>query len=222
MRGSLTSDALRDVDLLQNPGDVLKFKKGVGSTLLLACGALGREIVWLIERNGLKHLDVQCLPASLHHTPGKIPDAVRDQIRANKDKYEKIFVLYGDCGTAGALDRVLEEEGGIERISGPHCFSFFWGNEAFAEYGEEEITTFYLTDFFCRSFDKFVWQAFGLDRNKNMVDFVFGNYEKVVFMPQTDDPSLERKAQEIAARLGLEYERRFVGYGELETAIQRA
>ncbi|MET1413761.1 DUF1638 domain-containing protein [Roseibium sp. HPY-6] len=222
MRKVRSNSTFGDRDLLQDPGEALKFRKGVGSTLLLACGALGKEIVWLIEKNGLKHLDVQCLPAGLHHTPDKIPEAVRTQIRANKDRYDKIFVLYGDCGTAGALDRVLLEEGGCERIAGPHCFSFYWGNEAFSAYGEDEITTFYLTDFFCRSFEKFIWQAFGLDRNKNMVDFVFGNYEKLVYMPQTDDPSLEKKAREIASSLGLTYERRFVGFGELETAIRSA
>ena len=200
----------------------VKFRRGARRTLLLACGALGKEIVWLIEANGFTHFDIQCLPANLHHMPNRIPEAIREKIRANRDAYEKIFVLYGDCGTAGALDRVLAEEGGIERVPGPHCFSFFWGNDAFAEYGEDEITTFYLTDFFCRFFDKFVWESLGLDRHESMVEFVFGNYEKLVFMPQTEDPTLEKKAQEIAVRLGLSYERRFVGYGDLETALLKA
>jgi len=202
--------------------EAFKFRKGAGSTLLLACGALGKEIVWLIEANGLTHLDVQCLPANLHHMPSKIPEEIRSQIRANKDRYEKIFVVYGDCGTGGVLDRVLEEEGGIERIPGPHCFSFFWGNDAFARYGEDEISTFYLTDFFCRAFETFVWQALALDRHDSMVEFVFGNYEKLVYMPQTENPELEEKAQEIAQRLGLTYEKRFVGYGDLETALRHA
>ena len=140
----------------------------------------------------------------------------------HKHEYEKIFVVYGDCGTAGALDRVLHEEGGIERIAGPHCFSFFWGNEDFAKHGEDEISTFYLTDFFCRSFETFVWQAFGLDRHQSMVEFVFANYEKLVYMPQSDDPVLEKKARTIAKRLGLAYQRRFVGYGDLQSAIRDA
>lgn len=202
--------------------EAFQFKKGVGRTLILACGALAREIVWLIESNDLRNLDVQCLPAQLHHTPQKIPEAVRKQIRAHKQSHDKIFVVYGDCGTAGALDRVLEEEGGIERISGPHCFSFFWGNETFAKHGEDEISTFYLTDFFCRSFESFIWQAFGLDRHESMVEFVFANYDKLVYMPQTKDPALEAKARDIARRLGLAFELRFVGYGDLETAVQSA
>ena len=193
-----------------------KFRRGQGTTLLIACGALAREIVQLIERNGWRHLDVTCLPAKLHHTPDLIPEAVRRKIRQNRERYEKTYVLYGDCGTGGLLDQVLAEEGNVERIEGPHCFSFFAGNEAFAAHAADDVTTFYLTDFFCRHFEKFVWQALGLDRRSDMVDFVFANYRKLVFMPQLVDDDLERKAREIAARLGLAYEYRFCGHGDLE------
>ena len=196
------------------------FKRGQGKILLIACGALGREVVQLIEWNGWRHLDVAAIPAKLHHRPEEIPEAVRAKIRAaraGKGQYEKIYVLYGDCGTGGLLDQVLEEDGGIERIPGPHCFSFFAGNADFAKRAENEITTFYLTDFFCRHFESIVWKAIGLDRRADMVSFVFGNYEKLVFLAQSEDPELEQRAQEIAARLGLSYERRFVGFGDLET-----
>lgn len=196
-----------------------KFKRGQGTTLLIACGALAREIVELIERNGWRHLDVTCLPAKLHHTPGLIPEAVRGKIRLAGDRYEKIYVLYGDCGTGGLLDEVLAEEGHVERIPGPHCFSFFMGNEAFAAGAEDDISTFFLTDYFCRHFEKFVWEALGLDRRADMVDFVFANYQKLVFMPQVEDEALERKARAIAAKLGLAYEYRFCGYGDLEGFI---
>jgi len=192
-----------------------QFKRGRGKTLLIACGALGREIIDLIERNRWQHLDVTCLPAKLHHQPELIPEAVRGKIREAKGRYRKIYVLYGDCGTGGLLDAMLAEEGGIERIAGPHCFSFFMGNRLFEESAEDELTTFYLTDYFCRHFDKFVWEALGLDRHPDMPQFVFGNYRKILFMPQTHDPALEIKAQEIAERLGLEYECRFAGYGDL-------
>jgi hypothetical protein len=187
--------------------------------LLLACGALAKDILWLVNENGLHHIDVKCLPAKLHHTPSVIPEAVRLKIRENKDKYEKIFVVYGDCGTAGALDRVLEEEGAIERIPGPHCFSFYWGNEDFAQSSADEITTFYLTDFFCRFFETFIWEAYGLERHESMIDFVFGNYEKLVYVPQQKDESLEQKAKEIAQRLGLEFECRSSSLGDLETSV---
>jgi Protein of unknown function (DUF1638) len=196
-----------------------KFKRGSGSTLLIACGALGREIVNVIEANRLGHLDVACLPAKLHHNPQLITGAVRRKIRSATGKYEKIYVLYGDCGTGGQLDKMLREEGNIERIAGPHCFSFFMGNDQFARYSNDEISTFYLTDYFCRFFEKFVWEALGLDRRDDMVDFVFGNYTKLVFMPQVRDAELELKARQIAFRLKLEYQYRFCGYGELESSM---
>ena len=195
--------------------------KSTQKTLLLACGALAKDLMWLIQANGLDHLEIQCLPAQLHHAPARIPEAVRAQLRKNQDRYQKIFVVYGDCGTGGALDRVLGEEGGIERIPGPHCFSFMWGNRAFAEYSDDHITTFFLTDFFCRHFEKFMWEAYGLDRHKSMVDFVFGNYEKLAFLAQTEDADLRAKAEEIAARLGLTFEYRRVGFGDLERAVLR-
>ena len=109
-------------------------------------------------------LDVTCLPAKLHHNPALIPEAIRTKIRESRDRYLRIYVLYGDCGTGGLLDQVLEDEGGIERIPGPHCFSFFMGNDRFAAKADDEIATFYLTDYFCRHFEKFVWKALGLDR----------------------------------------------------------
>ncbi len=200
----------------------VKFRRGQGTTLLIACGALARDIVALIEQNHWHHLDVTCLPAKYHHTPSLIPEAVRRKIRAARGGYEKIYVLYGDCGTGGLLDQVLDEEGGIERIAGPHCFSFFQGNDQFTARGDDDITTFFLTDYFCRHFEKFVWEALGLDRRADMVDFVFGNYEKLVFMPQIRDDALELKARDIAARLGLDYECRFCGHGDMARFMEQA
>jgi Protein of unknown function (DUF1638) len=202
--------------------DNFAFRRGSGSTLLIACGALAHEIVDLIEMNHWSHLDVACLPAKLHHRPALIPEAIRSKIRQQRSKYEKIYVLYGDCGTGGLIDKVLEEEGDIERIAGPHCFSFFMGNDAFAAQSEEELGTFFLTDYFCKNFEKFVWEALGLDRRSDMVSFVFANYTKLVFMPQTKDDFLECKARDIAHRLGLRYEYRYVGYGLVEQAMKFA
>ena len=199
-----------------------KFRRGGGTTLLIACGALGREIIDLIEMNGWRHLDISAIPAKLHYTPELIPEAVRSRIRENRDRYAKIYVLYGDCGTGGLLDRVLEEEGNIERIPGPHCFSFYAGNDEFAEGAEDEATTFYLTDYFCRHFETFVWKALGLDRRADMTDFVFENYEHLIYLAQTRDPALEKQAQEIARRLGLTYEYRFRGYADLGAHMANA
>jgi len=207
--------------LNQHTVEGLDLEHTADKTLLIACGALAHELVDLLKAYRWNHIDISCLPAPLHHTPEKIPEAVRQRIINKRADYKKIYVVYGDCGTGGLLDKVLEEEGGIERIPGPHCFSFFSGNKSFEIGSHAEITTFYLTDFFCRFFDKFVWEALGLDRRDDMVSFVFGHYTKLVFIPQTENAELEIKAQEIAARLGLEYEYRFAGYGDLEVELKR-
>jgi len=187
-------------------------------TLIIACGALSHEIVGLIRFNNWTHLELTCLPAYWHHTPDKIPEGLRNKIRQNRDLYQKIYVMYGDCGTWGQVDAVCREEG-AERIEGPHCFSFLMGNKDFDQYTENDITTFYLTDFFCRYFDKFVWESLGLDRREDMVDFVFGNYKKLIYIAQTDDAELRKQAEGIARRLKLEYEYRFTGYGDMENEM---
>lgn len=191
-----------------------------GRVLLIACGALAREILALREANRWRHLDLACLPAKLHNTPRLIPQAVRARIRrAKAEGYAQVFVAYADCGTGGLLDRVCAEEG-VDRIAGPHCYSFFDGNEAFAARAEAgEITAFYLTDFLARQFDALVWRGMGLDRHPELLPMIFGNYEKLVYLAQTDDPALDAKARKAADRLGLVYERRRTGYGDLATAL---
>lgn len=209
------------------------FKRGRGDILVIACGALGREIIDLIEVNHLRHLDVVCLPAKLHHRPQLIAPALQKKIHETRGRYMRTYVLYGDCGTGGEIDRVIAEEnekatgpatgtatGKIERIEGPHCFSFYSGNEVFATKAEEDLTSFFLTDYFCRHFETFVWKALGLDRREDMASFVFGNYEKIVLIPQIPDPDLTRKGQAIADRLGLAFEERVAGYGDLETFLK--
>ena len=145
------------------PDATFDFRRSGQRVLLLACGALGREIVDLIEVNRWTTFDVECLPAIWHNTPDKIPGGLREKIRAAKGRYERIFVLYGDCGTGGGIDKVLTEEGGgvpIERIEGPHCYAFFSGNAKFAAAAEgDDMTVFYLTDYLARHFDKLVWSC---------------------------------------------------------------
>ena len=187
-------------------------------TLIIACGALSHEVFALIKMNQWTHLAVTCLPAHYHHRPSLIPDALRKKIQHYREKYAAIYVMYGDCGTGGMIDKVVEEER-VSRIEGPHCFSFFAGNRDFEKWSEDDITTFYLTDFFCQYFDTFVWEALGLDRREDMAEFVFGNYKKIVFIAQTVNPELQTKAREIAQRLGLDYEYRFTGYGDMATSL---
>ncbi len=203
------------------PSETYDFRRGDGSILLIACGALAREIIQIIELNRWQHLDVACLPAKLHNEPKKIPDAVREKIRANRDKYDIIRIVYADCGTGGLLDAVCAEEG-VERIEGPHCYSFFSGNAVFEARGDADMTSFFLTDYLVRHFEKLVWEGFGLDRHADMRDMLFGNYEKVVYLAQIEDAELESAAQAIAKRLSLDYEYRFTGMGDLETFMAAA
>ena len=191
-----------------------------GRVLLLACGALAREILALIKANGWTHMELQCLPANLHLTPDKIPDAVEAVVVEARDKYEDIFVVYADCGTGGLLQARCAELG-VQMAEGPHCYSFFEGNEVFAAHADTEFTAFYLTDFLVRQFDSFVWKPMGLDRHPQLRDMYFGNYEKLVYLAQTNQPDLDVMAEEAAERLGLAYERRYTGYGDLTTELTK-
>jgi len=189
---------------------------GTGSrkTLLIACGALAREILALIEANGWTHLALECLPAKLHNRPEKIPEAVRGKIREMRGGYDRILVGYADCGTGGRLDKVLEEEG-VARIGGPHCYSFYAGAAAFDALHDEEPGSFYLTDYLVRHFDTLVIKGMGLDRYPQLLADYFGNYQRLVYLAQTEDAALRDKARRAAEQLGLAYEYRFSGYGEL-------
>ncbi|HVG49021.1 MAG TPA: DUF1638 domain-containing protein [Rubellimicrobium sp.] len=191
---------------------------GRGRVLLIACGALAREILALKEANGWDHLDLQCLPAILHNTPQKIVPAVEASVAAARDRYDAVFVVYADCGTGGLLQAACERLG-VGLVEGPHCYSFFEGNEVFAQ--REEFTAFYLTDFLVRQFDAFVWRPLGLDRHPELRDMYFGNYETLVYQAQVDDPALTEKAKACAERLGLAFERRFTGYGDLGRVLGR-
>ncbi len=188
--------------------------------LLLACGALAREIVDVIAANQWEHVEVQCFPAKWHNTPHLIVPAVRERLREVKHGYQKIYVLYGDCGTGGQLDAMLKEEG-VERIDGPHCYAFFSGNADFSKRAEQEFTAFYLTDYLVRQFDKLIWEGLGLDRHPELRDDYFQHYTKIVYLAQVKDAALEIKAQIAAEKLGLAYEYRFTGYGELESEMAR-
>lgn len=189
-----------------------------GRLLLLACGALAREIIALREANGWDHMDLHCLPAILHNHPDRIAAEVEQAVTRHAEAYDDIFVVYADCGTGGQLAATCARLG-VEMVAGPHCYSFFEGNDRFSRITEEEITTFYLTDFLTRQFDAFVWKPLSLDRHPELRDTYFGHYEKLVYQAQTDDAALTAKAADCAARLGLRFERRFTGYGDLKTAL---
>lgn len=181
---------------------------------VIACGAIAREILAITKINSLDHIDLHCLPAIYHSYPQKIAPALREAIADARSRgFETIFIGYADCGTGGEIDRICKSEG-IERLSGPHCYSFFSGNEAFAA-RDDDITSFFLTDFLARQFESFVIVPLGLDRHPELKEMYFGNYRKVVYLSQEEDPVLQEKAKAAADYLGLDYEYRHTGYGDL-------
>jgi len=188
--------------------------------LVIGCGALAPELVALTRRAGLPEMDLTCLPAALHNRPENIPAAVVARIRrARRDGYDRIFVAYADCGTGGLLDRALQAEG-VERLAGAHCYEVYAGREAFAALAEDEPGTFYLTDFLVRNFDRLVVRGLGLDRHPELLPVYFGNYTRLLYLAQTEDARLTEMAEAGAGRLGLAFERRFTGLGELGPAVR--
>lgn len=190
---------------------------------VIACGAIAREILAITRLNGLDHVELACLPAIWHAHPEKIAPGVQESIKnARLAGAKKIFVAYGDCGTGGALDKVLEEAGDVERLTGPHCYSFFAGNEDFAARWDDDLTAFFLTDFLARQFEAFVIEPLGLDRHPELKEMYFSHYTKLIYLSQMKDPALQEKAKAAADYLGVEYEYRFTGYGDLATELLAA
>ena len=190
--------------------------------LVIACGMIAREVLASKDRLGLDHIDLTCLPAEFHYYPDRIPPAMDKAIvEAKQAGYRHIFAGYADCGTGGMLDVVLQKHG-VERVAGPHCFAFYQGAAAFEAIGDGDMLTFYMTDFLCRQFDAFFMKPLGLDRHPELIADYFGNYEKVVYLAQTNDVQLDKVAEDAAKLLGLAYERRFTGYGDLPAALESA
>jgi len=188
--------------------------------LIIACGALAREITAVVRANAWSQVRVECLPADLHNHPERIPEAVRRKLEQVDRARERVFVAYADCGTGGLLDQVLEAHG-VQRLAGAHCYEFYAGAQVFAELAEAEPGTFYLTDFLARHFQRLVVTGLGLDRHPQLAALYFGNYRRLVYLAQREDPLLVERAQQAAARLGLTYEQRFAGYGDLQSSLVR-
>jgi hypothetical protein len=202
------------------PSETLEKRTENAGVLLIACGALAREIVDLVERNKWRGFDIQCLPAKWHNTPELIVPGIAEILEKTRGRYRTTYVLYGDCGTGGQLDALLAKEG-VERIDGPHCYAFYAGNAEFAARAEEDITVFYLTDYLARHFDKLIWEGLGLDRHPELLHDYFRHYTRIVYLAQVEDIALRRNAEAAAQKLGLAYEYRFTGYGELASELQK-
>jgi hypothetical protein len=189
------------------------------TTVVIGCGALARELLALLD--GVPGVALTCLPASLHSRPERIADAVRRrvaEVRAEHGDGVRIVAGYADCGTGGMLDAALAGTG-VERLPGAHCYEIYAGSAAFGAMSEAEPGTFYLTDFLARQFESIVWRGLALDRHPQLLPMLFGNYRRVVYLAQTDDPELEDRARDAAERLGLAYERRFTGIDGLGDAL---
>lgn len=190
--------------------------------LVIACGMIAREILAVKQQLGLDHLELTCLPAEFHFYPDRIAPAMDKAIEEAKAQgYRHIFVGYADCGTGGMLDRVCEKHG-VQRMAGPHCFAFYQGLDAYKEIADGDMMSFYMTDFLCRQFDAFFIKPLGLDKHPELIADYFGNYEKLIYLAQTNDPELDKVAQMAADMLGLVYERRATGYGDLPAGLANA
>ena len=188
-------------------------------TLIIACGALANEITALKRANQWTDVEVQCLPPELHNRPERIVPAIREQLRDKRANFATVFIAYADCGTGGMLDALLREEGGLERLPGAHCYEFFAGSSVFNALQDAEPGTFYLTDFLLRHYDRLVTRGLGLDRHPELAQEYFRNYRKLVYLAQNPAPQAEQQARDIAGRMGLEFEFRLTGYGELGTRL---
>ena len=191
------------------------------NTLVIACGALAREIIALRQANAWTHMDVTCLPAELHNRPEKIPGLVREKIQRFKAQYPHIFVAYADCGTGGLLDTVLQEEG-VQRLPGAHCYEFYAGSAAFTQMADAELGTFYLTDFLLRHFERLIMHGLGIDKHPQLLPVYFGNYTTLMYLCQKESPEGIAQGQAAAQRLGLAFAYRVTGYGEMETELRTA
>ncbi len=139
-------------------------------------------------------------------------------MQSSQTKFSKIFIGYADCGTGGKIDSLLDEFD-VQRLPGAHCYEFFAGKQTFAEIMEEEIGSYFLTDFLVKAFEKLVWQGMKIDRHPELLPIYFKHYKKLVYLAQSENLELQTQAHEIAGRLGLVYEKRVTGYGELEHSL---
>jgi hypothetical protein len=189
------------------------------TVLIIACGALAKEIVEIKKLNSWGHIKIQCLPAEFHNRPEKIPGAVRETIEKFRSEFDHIFIAYADCGTGGLLDKVLAEYD-LERLPGAHCYEFFSGSNEFHASADEELATFYLTDFLTRHFDRLVKTGLGLDKNPELMPIYFGNYKRLLYLSQIESPELEAEARAHAEYLGLEFLHKHTGLGPVDENIK--
>ena len=190
-------------------------------TLIIACGALAKEILALKDSMNFDDnaFELRCLPAGYHNRPEKIVPGLEKILDAEAKKFDRILIGYGDCGTGGGLDSFLTSYPHAERLPGAHCYAFYAGLDQFDSMMEEELGTFFLTDYLVRHFDTLIIKGFGIDRYPNLKDMYFENYKRLIYTSQAPNDELIAKAKQAANYLELEFEHRNVGYGELASYI---
>ncbi|MBX2879243.1 MAG: DUF1638 domain-containing protein [Granulosicoccus sp.] len=189
------------------------------TTLIIACGALAQELVTILKANDWHHVEVRCLPAKWHNTPEKITPAIASLIDETRGQYQSTLVAYGDCGTGGQLDSLLAREN-IERLPGDHCYSFFAGEQAFSQLAEQELGTFYLTDYLAANFDRLILQDLGIKAHPELIEMYFGHYTRLLYLAQQPSPKLKILAKAAADALGLNYVYRETGLSPFEHSLK--
>jgi Protein of unknown function (DUF1638) len=188
-------------------------------TLIIACGALARELRVVLAPFG-SAVEVEYLPSWLHNRPDEIAPAVDVLLTARAAEFDHVAVAYADCGTGGHLDAVLDRHG-VHRLPGAHCYEFFTGSAAFHQMQDAEIGSFYLTDYLARHFEQLVFVGLGLDRHPQLRDTYFGNYTRLVLLSQTDSAELVALGETAAARIKLAFEHRHVGMEPFTAEVRR-
>ncbi len=191
------------------------------SVLVITCAAIAREVNEIKKLGQWSQMDLQAITADLHARPEKIPAAVAEKIDQARGQYDHIFVAYGDCGTSGALDKLLQEQG-VKRLPGAHCYDFLAGRDVYEQLQEEEPGTFYLTDFLAQHFQRLVIEILGIDRHPELLPMYFGNYTRLVYLAQTDSDEITELARAAADQLGLRFERIHTGMGEMVPELDAA
>jgi len=167
------------------------------NTLIIACGAIAHELVAVIKANQFNHIAIQCLPAEWHNTPDKITPAIEQKILTQRAKFARILIAYGDCGTGGQLDALIEKYN-IERLPGDHCYSFFAGQDIFESMAEEELGTFYLTDYLVDNFQRLILDGLGISRFPELREQYFAHYTRVMYLRQNMDEARLLKRMQLA------------------------
>jgi len=196
----------------------------VKSTLVIACGAIAHELVAVLKANHWDHAEIKCLPAEWHNTPDKIVPAIREILSEKTDSFQRVFIAYGDCGTGGKLDTLIAEQHAlgnknIERLGGDHCYAFFAGLDNFASISNDDIGTFYLTDYLAANFDRLILEDLGIKAHPELLSMYFGNYNRLVYLSQQDKPELLETAKQAAKSLNLSFEHIHTGLESFDTAL---